>query len=144
MSKGLELFLLVSFAAVWSSSAFISQNLPVLSKRVIKPASCPLMTLESRDRAKSLDLRKGMAAVLSCFLLFSPSLDLFSGNDGSLAFAQGATSSKSTRAAPSVDANKDPESILRLSLPLSNNKNVIRDAQVIIDSTLIILKLKTW
>ena len=48
---------------------------------------------------------------------------------GGTAYAQGATSSKVTRGAPSVDANKDPESILRLSLPI-NPKNPIREAQV--------------
>ncbi|EKX41688.1 hypothetical protein GUITHDRAFT_74596 [Guillardia theta CCMP2712] len=47
---------------------------------------------------------------------------------GGTAYAQGATSSKVTRGAPSVDANKDPESILRLSLPI-NPKNPIREAQ---------------
>ena len=66
-------------------------------------------------------------------LLATPGLDLIHHNtfsDGGSAFAQGATSSKSTRAAPSVDANKDPESILRFSLPIVNDKNIIREAQV--------------
>jgi hypothetical protein len=71
--------------------------------------------------------------IFAGLLLASPGLDLIHDStfsDGGLAYAQGATSSKSTRAAPSVDANKDPESILRFSLPIVNNKNVIREAQV--------------
>jgi hypothetical protein len=42
---------------------------------------------------------------------------------------QGFVSSKKTSAAPTTDANKDPESILRLSLPI-NEKNPIRTVQV--------------
>ena len=41
---------------------------------------------------------------------------------------QGFVSSKKTSAAPTTDANKDPESILRLSLPI-NEKNPIREVQ---------------
>jgi hypothetical protein len=74
-----------------------------------------------------------MGGVVAGSLILTPALDVFHGHIGvdkdSTAFAQGATSRKSTRAAPSTDANKDPESILRLTLPI-NEKNPIREAQV--------------
>jgi hypothetical protein len=74
-----------------------------------------------------------LSGIVAASLILSPSIDVLSGpgqlSDGGVAHAQGATSRKSTRASPSTDANKDPESILRLSLPI-NEKNPIREAQV--------------
>jgi len=73
-----------------------------------------------------------LSGIVAASLILSPSIDVLSGpgqlSDGGVAHAQGATSKKSTRASPSTDANKDPESILRLSLPI-NEKNPIREAQ---------------
>lgn len=69
--------------------------------------------------------------LLAASIVMTPALTAFNGPSVSLggaAHAQGATSSKKTKGAPSNDANKDPESILRLSLPI-NNKSPIRDAQ---------------
>ncbi len=127
------LFLLVSLGAELGCWGFVSHNLPSLCKRTSKPAYCQMITPSREDsRTFGLDLRKAMThGFFSCLLLTSPALDLITHTDSSVAFAQGATSSKSTRAAPSVDANKDPESILRLSLPIVNSKNVIREAQAL-------------
>ena len=72
--------------------------------------------------------------LLAASLLLTPALDAGHTHTdalsvGGAANAQGFVSTKSTRGAPSVDANKDPESILRLSLPI-NEKNPIRAVQV--------------
>ncbi|KAJ1482223.1 hypothetical protein T484DRAFT_1624551 [Baffinella frigidus] len=69
-------------------------------------------------------------SLLAASLMLSPALTAFNGPDasfGGAANAQGATSSKLTKGAPSTDANKDPESILRLSLPI-NERSPIREA----------------
>jgi len=71
--------------------------------------------------------------LLAASLLLTPALDAGHTHTdalsvGGAANAQGFVSTKSTRGAPSVDANKDPESILRLSLPI-NEKNPIRAVQ---------------
>jgi len=69
-------------------------------------------------------------SLLAASLILSPAPTVFNGPDasfGGAAHAQGATSSKLTKGAPSADANKDPESILRLSLPI-NEKSPIREA----------------
>lgn len=131
--KGFAIFLLVSLGVVASCYGFVGQTLPNCYTRTPKTASCQVMNLRAREegRTNGIDVRKALVhGIFSGLLLLSPALDLVTNNDGNVAFAQGATSSKSTRASPSVDANKDPESILRLSLPISNSKNVIRDAQV--------------
>jgi hypothetical protein len=70
--------------------------------------------------------------LLAASLFFTPALDVLhakSFSAGGAANAQGFVSSKKTSASPSTDANKDPESILRLSLPI-NDKNPIREVQV--------------
>ena len=72
--------------------------------------------------------------LLAASLLLTPALDAGHTHTdalsvGGAANAQGFVSTKSTRGAPSVDANKDPESILRLSMPI-NEKTPIRAVQV--------------
>jgi len=68
---------------------------------------------------------------LAASLILTPGLQVLNNpflSSGGDAYAQGATSRKSTRGAPSTDANKDPESVLRLALPIPDG-NPIREAQ---------------
>jgi len=88
----------------------------------------------SKDNKKAGLINPGVAVangLLAASLLFSPALDVLHGDTfsaGGQANAQGFVNSKSTKGTPSTDANKDPESILRLSLPI-DPKNPIRLVQ---------------
>jgi len=93
------------------------------------------MKASSSDNNKKAGIINPGAAVanglLAASLFFTPALDVLHSNSisaGGVANAQGFVSSKKTSAAPTTDANKDPESILRLSLPI-NEKNPIRTVQ---------------
>jgi hypothetical protein len=132
--KTFQVFLLVSLA--WTASAFVAHNMPLKTSRMLRATNLCLANLKATEGTPGqADWKKALAqGFFAGLLLASPGLDLIhhsTFSDGGLAYAQGATSSKSTRAAPSVDANKDPESILRFSLPIANNKNIIREAQVL-------------
>lgn len=90
------------------------------------------MASQKEQKATGLNPAAAVAnGLLAASLFFTPVLnvvhsDTFSA--GGDANAQGFVSSKKTSAAPTTDANKDPESILRLSLPI-NDKNPIREVQ---------------
>jgi len=90
------------------------------------------LSKETKNKAGLLNPAAAVAnGLLAASLFFTPALDVVHGNGfsaGGEANAQGFVSSKKTSAAPTTDANKDPESILRLSLPI-NPKNPIRDVQ---------------
>eukprot|EP00960_Hanusia_phi_P031257 749183-Hanusia_phi.AAC.6 len=91
----------------------------------------PEQNVDSFEKRISKLTNTVFSGILGASLILSPAMVPTDSpvSYGGTAYAQGATSSKVTRGAPSVDANKDPESILRLSLPI-NPKNPIREAQV--------------
>jgi len=97
-----------------------------------RSAVCPVRMAANEGRSPAAKALSGiLGGFVASSLLLSPALDVLHGpgvSDGGVASAQGATSRKSTRGAPSKDANKDPESILRLTLPI-NDKNPIREVQ---------------
>jgi hypothetical protein len=99
--------------------------------RASAPAVCATKA-NSSDGPKTANPAAMLAnGLLAASIVMTPALTAFNGpivSFGGAAHAQGATSSKKTKGAPSNDANKDPESILRLSLPI-NDKSPIRDAQ---------------
>jgi hypothetical protein len=133
--RAIHVFILVSFAAMaYTASAFVTHNLPLRTNMLPRTTNLCLTSLKAMEGQRTADWKKSLVqGLFAGLLLATPGLDLIHRNtfsDGGSAFAQGATSSKSTRAAPSVDANKDPESILRFSLPIVNDKNIIREAQV--------------
>uniref|UniRef100_A0A7S0HUJ1 peptidylprolyl isomerase n=1 Tax=Hanusia phi TaxID=3032 RepID=A0A7S0HUJ1_9CRYP len=90
----------------------------------------PEQNVDSFEKRISKLTNTVFSGILGASLILSPAMVPTDSpvSYGGTAYAQGATSSKVTRGAPSVDANKDPESILRLSLPI-NPKNPIREAQ---------------
>eukprot|EP00961_Rhodomonas_salina_P090767 1221340-Rhodomonas_salina.3 len=126
------------------TSSFLSSSLSSVSKTPalrFKPTNARLPTLaptmsEKRPEGATPLKFKPVSALVNGFLaaslILGPGLQVFNSpfiSAGGDAYAQGATSRKSTRGAPSTDANKDPESVLRLALPIPNG-NPIREAQV--------------
>lgn len=139
--RGVLLAGLSAAALMGTSDAFSVGAQPAIGLRAAQKANVCKVDMRGSDGAsqqpRPAALAKAASSVLggvvAASLLFSPAIDVFSGpgqlSDGGVANAQGATSRKSTRGSPSKDANKDPESILRLTLPI-NEKNPIREAQV--------------
>jgi len=127
----------LALAAAAACDAFAPAPMPALRSRAA-PSACRLEMQAGapKNGGPAARLATGFLGVLAtASLLLSPALDVLqhpSSTAPGAAHAQGATSKKSTRGAPSKDANKDPESILRLSLPI-NEKNPIREAQAALE-----------
>ena len=117
----------VAVACAGSAAAFAPLLSPAPRLLRAAPAVCAAKATPADGWKPAAILANSL---LAASLILSPVLTVFNGPDasfGGAAHAQGATSSKLTAGAPSADANKDPESILRLSLPI-NEKSPIREA----------------